>query len=84
MKGKFQKEVGSTVPTDVDSHWAWVEKDGLIAADDSKRFAVEYTVREPINCCPCFRISLKRVTREVIWVDPNIAYNSENLQWTRS
>ena len=78
VKRKFKKEVGSTIPTDTDSHWAWVEKDGSIAADDSKRFAVEYSVREPINCCPRFRIiSLKRVTREVIWVDPNIT-NSEN------
>ena len=74
---KFMKEYGSTIPTDVDSHWAWVEKDGSIAADDTKRFAVEYSVREPIHCCPRFRISLKRVTREVIWVDPNIN-NSEN------
>ena len=72
-----EKEVGITIPTTLDSHWAYVDREGNATGDHRKRFDEEYAIREPAGIYPRFRFTLKRVAREVIWVDPNIT-NSEN------
>ena len=69
---KEKKEVGALIPDWLDSHWAWVTSGGSVTGDKSKRFAEEYAIRETEGIYPRFRISLKRITREVIWIDLNI------------
>ncbi len=68
---------GSEIPSYLDSHWAWVNSAGNPTGDSGKHFAVEYVVRETHNIYPRFRLRLKRVTLELVWVDPNIT-NAEN------
>ena len=74
---KMKKEVGMVIPESLDSHWGYVDIKGNVTGKVSERFAEEYVIRETQGIYPRFRITLKRITREVIWVDPNIT-NSEN------
>ena len=72
-----QDELGQAIPSYLESNWAWVDKDGSPTAVASNNFAREYAIKTPVDVYPRFRITLKRVSCEVIWVDPNIS-NSEN------
>ena len=81
-KRLYKKDIGCTIPSGHDSHWAWVHEDGAISGNESQEFAVEYAIKEPDNIYPRFAVTLKRVTREVIWVDPNIR-NAENSGYVR-
>ena len=73
---------GVDIPSGLDSHWAWVKTNGVPTGNERDQFAMEYTIKEPENIYARFRLSLKRVTREVIWVDPNIT-NTENSSHVR-
>lgn len=79
-KRLYKKDVGCSIQTGHDSHWAWVHEDGAISSDEGEQFAMEYAIKEPKNIYPRFAFTLKRVTREVIWVDPNIE-NAENSRY---
>ena len=72
-----EKAYSADIPVHLDSHWAWVDSSGNPTANSSEQFAVEYAIRQTSYIYPRFRVSLKRITREVIWTDPNI-HNKEN------
>ena len=80
-KQMHQKCYGQEIPSDLESHWAWVTKDGDVTAAPNQFFALEYALKLPVDVYPRFTVSLTRVTREVVWVDPNIL-NSENSGYT--
>lgn len=76
-KRLYQTEYGIEIPEHLDSHWAEVDSQGYPTGDASERLAVEYVIREPENIYPRFRLTLKRVTLELVWVDPDIT-SAEN------
>ena len=78
----FRMNYGSEIEATLDSRWAWVKRNGDIADRNDEQFAVEYAIKESISVLPIFRVSLKKIKREVIWVDPNIG-NSENSGYVR-
>ena len=78
----YTKDYDSEIESHLDSRWAWVKTDGNVADKNDEMFAVEYVIKESISVIPAVRISLERVNREVIWVDPNIG-NSENSGYVR-
>ena len=73
----YTKDYDSEIEGHLDSRWAWVKSDGNVADANDLQFAVEYVIKESISVIPAIRISLHRVSREVVWADPNIK-NSEN------
>ena len=74
-----RKEVGMVIPESLDSHWAYLDSTGNVTGNVKERFTEEYVFREPESVYPRFRITLKRIEQEVIWVDRKIS-NSENSQ----
>lgn len=78
----YTKDYNSEIEDALDSRWAWVKKDGNIADKTDRQFAVEYVIKQSISVVPAVRISLHRVSREVVWVDPNIR-NAENSGYVR-
>ena len=76
----FSKDYNSDIESDLDSRWAWVQEDGYITDRSDIEFAVEYVVKESISALPAFRVSLQKITHEVIWIDPNIG-NAENISY---
>lgn len=77
-----QMEYKTEIDKSLDSQWAWVTSNADVTTDRSEYFALEYAIREPQGVYPRFRFSLTRVTREVIWVDPEID-NDENSGYVR-
>lgn len=73
----YQTKYSTEIPRHLDSHWAKVDSRGHPTGDASGYLAVEYAIREPENIYPRFRLTLKRITHELVWVDPNIT-NAEN------
>lgn len=78
----YTRDLGSEIEGHLDSRWAWVKSDGNVADRSDPQFAVEYVIKESVSIIPAVRISLQRVQREVVWVDPNIR-NSENSGYVR-
>ena len=78
----FRMNYGSEIEDFLDSRWSWVTRNGEIADRNDYKFAVEYVIKESISVLPTFRVSLQKITREVIWLDPNID-NSENSGYVR-
>ena len=78
----FSKDYNSDIESYLDSRWVWVIENGEVADKNDKEFAVEYVIKRSISVLPAFRVSLQRITHEVIWVDPNIG-NSENSGYVR-
>ena len=76
-----QMKYGEEIPSYLESHWAWVTKDGHVTTALNQFFAIEYALKLPVDVYPRFTVSFTRVTREVVWVDPNIS-NSENSGYT--
>lgn len=73
-------KLGEEIPSYLDSHWAWVDKDREVTTAPHQYFALEYALKHPVDVYPRFTVSLTRVTREVVWVDPNIS-NSKNSSY---
>ena len=78
----FSKDYNSDIESYLDSRWVWVIENGEVADKNDKEFAVEYVIKRSVSVLPAFRVSLQRITHEVIWVDPNIG-NSENSGYVR-
>ena len=76
----YQKDYGTEIESNLESRWAWVDKQGDVTTNSLTFFAQEYAIKEPVKVYPRFRISLTRVTKEVVWVDPNIG-NAENSRY---
>ena len=53
-----------------------------IADRNDYKFAMEYVIKDSISVLPTFRVSLQKITREVIRLDANID-NSENSGYVR-
>ena len=79
-KQLYERTSESEIQSHLQSHWAWVNKDGDITKVESDFFAQEYAIKETVHVYPRFRVSLVRVTKEVVWVDPNIN-NDENSRY---
>lgn len=79
-KQLYEKITGSEIESHLQSRWAWVNKGGNITKVESDFFAQEYAIKETVHVYPRFRVSLVRVTKEVVWVDPNIS-NNENSRY---
>ena len=79
-----EKKLGCKISSNLKSHWAIVASNGSVLKESERgrNFAVEYAVRDGAFVYPRFKLSLTRVTREVIWVDPNIN-NEENTKYVR-
>ena len=70
----YEKDIESTL----ESRWAWVKSNGEIAVIESEYFAQEFVIKTPVNVYPRFRVSLKRVNKELIWFDSNIANGEDS------
>ena len=78
----FSIDYDSDIESYLDSRWAWVKENGEVADKNDKEFAVEYVIKRSITVLPTFRVSLQRISHEVIWVDANIG-NPENSGYIR-
>lgn len=77
----LKKEYACEIPSSLDSRWAWVSNEGdVLDISNANHFATEFAMRQGGSVYPHFRISLKRVTRHVVWFDPNIG-NAENTKY---
>ena len=72
-----QKHYATEIDFNLESRWAWVRSDGNVTTVRGEYFAQEFAIKIPVSVYPRFRISLKRVNKELIWFDSNIA-NGEN------
>ena len=63
-----------------DSHWVWVNDRGNVATNKADYFAQEYVIKDPKRVYPRFRITLRRVDKELIWFDKNIT-TAENQRY---
>ena len=75
-----QKQLGREIASNLESHWAWVKSNGDITTAQSEYFAQEFVIKIPTSVYPRFRVSLKRVNKELIWFDSDIA-NGENSRY---
>ncbi len=78
-----EEDYGSQIPQNLDSQWAWVDSSADVTRYLRNQFALEFVFREAKSVLPRFVLSLKRVTREVVWYDPNID-NEENSEYVRA
>ena len=63
-----------------DSHWVWVNDQGNVTTNKADYFAQEYVIKNPKRVYPRFRITLRRVNKELIWFDKNIT-TAENQSY---
>ena len=76
----YQKDYGTEIEGTLESRWAWVQSNGNVTTVQSEYFAQEFVIKIPASVYPRFRVSLKRVNKELIWFDSNIA-NGENSRY---
>jgi hypothetical protein len=67
----------TTEESRLDSQFIWVDRKGQPTLAPELFYAQEYVIKESSRIYPCYRITLTRVNKHVVWVDPNIN-NYEN------
>ena len=78
--GRTEQIIHYTKEVQGDSHWVWVNDRGHVAKNKADYFAQEYLIKDPKRVYPRFRITLRRVNKELIWFDKNIT-TAENQSY---
>eukprot|EP00117_Sycon_ciliatum_P047892 scpid70167/ scgid34169/ len=63
---------GADMPSGIESRCAWVNKSANPVAGKNSRFATELVVANPTRVLPRFVLTLVKVAKEIVWLDPNI------------